>query len=65
MRYGCVLELSAHGKSVATNDLAGQLAWDINHRGTDSTRYLWWRANDDTGFANAKWHQIAFTDTKV
>lgn len=65
MLYGCVLELSAYGKSAATNDLSGQLAWDINHRGTDSTRNLWWRANDDRNFSNAQWHQIAFADSTV
>ena len=65
MRYGCVLELSAYGTEQANNDLAGQLAWDVNHRGADSTRFLWWRANDDTAFANAKWHQIAFTDSDI
>ena len=62
MTYGCVLELSAYGKSTATNDLAGQLAWDINHHSTDSTRYLWWRANDDTNFSAAKWHRIAYIE---
>lgn len=61
MTYGMVLNL----KSSLSNELMGQLAWDINHRGADSTRYLYWRANDDRNFATAKWHQIAFTDSNV
>jgi hypothetical protein len=31
----------------------------------DTTRNLWWRANDETAFANSKWHQIAFTYSNV
>lgn len=58
--YGCVIQFSKNN-----NELNGQLAWDVNHHGADSTRYLWWRANDDTDFANAKWHQIAFTDSDI
>lgn len=59
--YGMVLNL----KVSSTNDLMGQLAWDVNHHGKDSTKGLYWRAKDDTELANAKWHQIAFTDSNV
>lgn len=62
MSYGTIYQLQGDDTN---NDLAGQLAWDVNHRGADSTRNLWWRANDDTNFSNAKWHQIAFTDSNV
>lgn len=62
MSYGTIYQLQGDDTG---NDLAGQLAWDVNHRSADSTRNLWWRANDDTNFSNAKWHQIAFTDSNV
>lgn len=62
LSYGMVLTLAAS----VTNGLHGQFAWDVNHASTvDTTRNLWWRANDDTAFANSKWHQIAFTDSNV
>lgn len=62
MSFGQILNL----KNSNTYDLAGQLAWDINHGSTtDTTRYLWWRASDDGSFTEAKWHQIAFTDSNV
>lgn len=62
MRYGQVLNLR-RGDSYS---LMGQLAWDVNHASTtDTTRYLWWRASDDGSLTEAKWHQIAFKDTKV
>lgn len=62
MSYGQVLNLR-RGDSYS---LMGQLAWDVNHASTtDTTRYLWWRASDDGSLTEAKWHQIAFTDTKV
>lgn len=63
MSYGTICQLQGHEGS---NSLAGQIAWDINHANTtDTTRNLWWRANDTSGFSNAKWHQIAFTDSNV
>lgn len=62
MSYGCVAQLNPHHYS---DELSAQLAWDISHGGEDSTRFLWWRANDSRNFANAKWHQIAFTDSNV
>ena len=59
MLYGQILTL----RSGNTLDLAGQLAWDINHNSTtDTTRYLWWRATDDGTFTEAKWHRIAYAD---
>ena len=63
MQYGMIYQLQGYYQD--GNALAGQLAWDVNHLGEDSTRNLWWRANDSTAFANAKWHQIAFTDSNV
>ena len=63
MQYGMIYQLQGYYQD--GNALAGQLAWDVNHLGKDSTRNLWWRANDSTAFANAKWHQIAFTDSNV
>ena len=62
MSFGSILTLkSSHG-----NSLSGQLAWDINHSSTtDTTRYLWWRATDAGDWVEAKWHQIAFTDSNV
>ena len=60
--YGSIVEFAS---AYADDQLAGQLAWDVYHRGTDTTRFLWWRASDDGGFANAKWHKIAFTDSTV
>lgn len=63
MSYGTIYQLQGVD---ADNHLAGQLAWDVNHANTtDTTRNLWWRANDNSNFANAKWHQIAFTDSNV
>ena len=63
--YGTVLQLSVAG-FVGLDALSGQLAWDINHNSTtDATRYLWWRAADQNGFTNSRWHQIAFTDSNV
>ena len=62
MSYGAALDLKPNGHS----SLQGQLAWDVNHNSTaDTTRYLWWRASDDGTFTEAKWHQIAFTDSNV
>ena len=62
MTYGSIIEF-AGGFGTDYSSLAGQLAWDINHNSKDdTTRRLWWRANDETKFANAKWHQIAFMD---
>ena len=62
MTYGSIVEF-AGGFGTDYSSLAGQLAWDINHNSKDdTTRRLWWRANDETKFANAKWHQIAFMD---
>ncbi len=62
MDYGSILTL----KSSYGNSLSGQLAWDINHNSTtDTTRYLWWRATDAGDWVEAKWHQIAFTDSNV
>lgn len=62
MSYGAGINFKPSGY----NSLSGQLAWDVNHASTtDTTRYLWWRADDDHAFANAKWHQIAFTDSTV
>lgn len=63
MSYGTIYQLQGDD---ADNDLAGQLAWDVNHANTtDTTRNLWWRATDGSNFANAKWHKIAFTDSNV
>lgn len=62
MYYGSILTL----KNSSTNSLSGQLAWDINNNSTtDTTRYLWWRATDIGDWVEAKWHQIAFTDSNV
>lgn len=62
LAYGMVLTIASGFSST----LQGQLAWDVNHASTvDTTRKLWWRANDQTDFANSKWHQIAFTDSNV
>lgn len=62
MRYGQILNLKGEG----VYDLAGQLAWDVNHASTtDTTRNLWWRATDAGDFVEAKWHQIAFIDSNV
>lgn len=62
LSYGMVLTFASGFSST----LQGQLAWDVNHASTvDTTRNLWWRANDQTDFANSKWHQIAFTDSNV
>ena len=59
MLYGQILNL----KNSNTYDLAGQLAWDINHNSTtDTTRYLWWRATDDGTWTEAKWHRIAYAE---
>ena len=59
MLYGQILNL----KNSNTYDLAGQLAWDINHNSTtDTTRYLWWRATDDGTWTEAKWHRIAYVE---
>lgn len=61
MRYGQVMNFNTK-----FNYLIGQLAWDINHNGEDTTRNLWWRAISETHkIENAKWHQIAFTDSNV
>ena len=62
MSYGAGINFRANVYS----SLSGQLAWDVNHASTtDTTRYLWWRADDNHAFANAKWHQIAFTDSDI
>lgn len=62
MSYGSILTL----KNSVRNDLSGQLAWDVNNNSTtDTTRYLWWRATDHGDWVEAKWHQIAFTDSNV
>ena len=62
MSYGSILTF----KNSFGNDLSGQLAWDINHSSTtDTTRYLWWRATDQGDWVEAKWHQIAFTNSNV
>ena len=62
MSYGQILTLKSYG----SNELMGQLAWDIRHGKSDTTRYLWWRAiQDESAISNAKWHQIAFTDSNV
>ena len=61
MTYGQILMLT----SAASNNLAGQLAWDINHNSTTPTRYLWWRAASSTHGFQADWHQIAFIDSTV
>lgn len=62
MSYGAGINIKANDY----DNLSGQLAWDVNHASTtDTTRFLWWRADDDHAFANAKWHQIAFTDSTV
>lgn len=59
MTYGQILTL----RSGSSQNLAGQLAWDINHNSTtDTTRSLWWRATDAGDWIEAKWHQIAFID---
>lgn len=58
--YGSVIQF------FTDNRLDAQLLWDINHGNSDdTTRSLWWRARDYRGFDNAKWHQIAFTDSNV
>ena len=54
MSYGSILELAASGIAIK-----GQLAWDINHASTSSTRYLWWRASNNLGWHN-DWKKIAF-----
>lgn len=62
MSYGHVWNL----RDDIYQGLAGQLAWDVNHASTtDTTKGLWWRASDDGTFIEAKWHQIAFTDSNV
>lgn len=62
MSYGQIYTLR-NDKSLS---LSGQLAWDVNHGSTtDTTRYLWWRAIGDGSWTEAKWHQIAFTDSNV
>ena len=61
MTYGQILMLT----SAASNNLAGQLAWDINHNSTTPTRYLWWRAASSTHGFQADWHRIAFIDSTV
>lgn len=62
MNYGVVWNLKAYGY----NSLQGQLAWDVKHANSeDTTRFLYWRADDERSFAKAKWHQIAFTDSNV
>ena len=58
-RYGAGIQFNTN------NGLDGQLFWDITNKADDTTRSLWWRAQDDRGFDNAKWHQIAFTDSTV
>lgn len=62
--YGIVLQLCYPNYDVGLN---GQLLWDVNHGSTtDTTKSLWWRAADgNSGWANSKWHQIAFTDSNV
>lgn len=61
MYYGHILTLKSSDMV-----LAGQLAWDVNHNSTtDTTRYLWWRATDAGDWVEAKWHQIAFTDSNI
>lgn len=62
MSYGQILTLKSYG----SNELMGQLAWDIRHGEIDTTRCLWWRAiQNESTISNAKWHQIAFTDSNV
>lgn len=57
MSYGQVLQLS----SGTTDQLSGQLAWDVNHNSTtDTTNKLWWRATDDGTWTESVWHRIAF-----
>ena len=62
MSYGQILTLRSYG----SNDLMGQLAWDIRYGESDTTRYLWWRGiQNENRISSAKWHQIAFTDSNV
>lgn len=58
LSYGQVLQLC----SGEYNNLAAQFAWDVNHNQTDSTRNLWFRANDGNNWTKSGWHQIAFMD---
>ena len=62
MSYGQVLQYC----SGTNNSLSGQLAWDVIHNSTtDTTGKLWWRASDDGTWTEAKWHQIAYTDSDI
>ena len=54
MSYGQVLQLSSGDDDM----LAGQLAWDVNHKTSATTRSLWWRARDEYGWGNANWMKI-------
>lgn len=58
--YGCVAEFSENDDS----DLAMQLAWDVNHDSTQSTKDLWFRSRNNLGWQN-DWKQIATTASNV
>lgn len=62
MSYGQILGLASN----ASVSLSAQLAWDVYHTATNSTRRLWWRAASSVGgWEGANWKQIAFTDSTV
>lgn len=62
MGFGHIWQVGSYGNDV----LDGQFAWDSNHGSQeDTTRKLWWRSRDTNGWAYAKWHQIAFTDSDI
>lgn len=50
MNYGSVVQIISNTEF--NNTLALQLAWDINHNSTSSTKGLWFRASNNLGWQN-------------
>ena len=50
MLYGSVVQIISNAEF--KNTLALQLAWDINHNSTSSTKDLWFRASNNLGWQN-------------
>ncbi|MFI3315760.1 MAG: hypothetical protein R3Y04_08900 [Rikenellaceae bacterium] len=68
MYYGSILHLQADlvSYSLTSNGtaLSAQLAWDVTHNSTSSTRNVYFRAANNLGFQD-DWKQIAFTTSNV
>lgn len=64
--YGSVIQIWRSGSPASTPHLMPQLAFDVNHNVTNSTRYMYFRTANNLGYGDSSnWKRVVTEDENV